>query len=156
MRIDINKFAEWLTARGAEILPATNEYEALRFKGREVGVIYTSGKTGNQYTTHTIECFKKNKKWWGKPKQVGRKSNYQKEKKALIERDGRACFYCGKLMYIKDISLEHLIPLSMGGKNVLSNMVLAHEDCNQEVGNMPIYKKVDLAIKKRVEKIINN
>lgn len=152
-QLDIRKFIKWLTDRGAEILPATNEYELIRFKAREVGVLYKSGKTSNNYTQHTIECFKKNKAWWGKPKQVGRKSNYQKEKRHILERDGKACFYCGELMKVKDISLEHLIPLSMGGKNELSNMVLCHESCNNEVGNMPIYKKVDFAIKKRVEKI---
>lgn len=154
--INIEKFTNWLTDRGAEILPLTNDYELLRFKGRETGILYKSGKTGNAYTIHTIECYKNNKKWWGKPIQVGRKQNYQKEKQNILKRDGRACFYCGKLMISKDITLEHLIPLSMGGKNELSNMVLCHEDCNNEVGNMPVYKKVDLAIKKRVERITKN
>lgn len=32
-----------------------------------------------------------------------------------------------------DITVEHLIALSCGGKNDLSNMVLAHQKCNQEV-----------------------
>jgi len=147
--IDLDKFEKWLKYRGAEIIPPSNEYEVLRFKGREVGIIYKSGKTGNNYTVHAIECFKNNKKWWGKPKQVGRKSNYQKEKKLLLERDGRKCFYCGKIMQLKDITLEHLIPLSSGGRNMLSNMVLAHEKCNSDVGNLPLNQKVEIAIKNR-------
>ncbi len=154
--IDIVKFEKWLTDRGAEIIPVTNEYEALRFKGREVGVLYKSGKVSNRYTSLTIRCFKHNKSWYGKPKQVGRSKNYSKQKKKILERDGRSCFYCGKIMELKDVSLEHLIPLSMGGKNELSNMVLAHEKCNNEVGNLPIYKKVNLAIKMRIENIKDN
>jgi 5-methylcytosine-specific restriction endonuclease McrA len=153
--IDVVKFKKWLTDRGAEILPPTNEYEAIRFKGREIGVLYKSGKVSNKYTNHTIIAFVKGKKWFGAPKNVGRNKNYGKQKRQIMDRDGRACFYCGKLMTLSTITLEHLIPLSMGGKNELSNMVLAHEKCNKEVGNMPIYKKVDLAIKKRIENIKN-
>ena len=53
--LNIEKFSKWLTDRGAEILPLTNEYELLRFKGREVGVLYKSGKTSNSYTNHAID-----------------------------------------------------------------------------------------------------
>lgn len=49
-----------------------------------------------------------------------------------------------------DITVEHLIALSCGGKNDLSNMVLAHQKCNQEVRNLPISEKVKVAIKNRI------
>lgn len=150
--MNINKFSKWLTDRGAEILPVTNQYEALRFKGREVGVLYKTGKTSGRYTDHTIECFLKNKSWWGKPKTVARKSKYDKEKKALLERDGPDCFYCGKPLG-EDITIEHLIAISSGGKNTLANMVLCHEECNTKVGNKPVSEKVKFAIKIRTNDI---
>jgi hypothetical protein len=156
MRIEnINGFKQWLQDRGCDILPPTNEYEAIRFKGKSVGIIYKTGKTSNQYTQNAIYCFKNNKKWDGQPIKTGRKSTYKKEKEKLILRDGTSCFYCGKEMN-DDITLEHLIALSSGGKNELSNMVLCHESCNQAVKNKPIGYKVNIAIKNRVELIIKN
>lgn len=148
MTTDINKFSKWLTKMGAEILPNTNEYEALRFKGREVGVLYKSGKVSNNYTSEAIRCFHLNTKWNGRPVNVGRKPGYKKEKAQLLKRDGSNCFLCGKPLG-DDITLEHLIALSCGGKNNLSNMVLMHEACNQEVDNIPISKKVEIAIQRR-------
>lgn len=148
--MNIEKFKKWLTQMGVEVLPVTNQYEALRFKGREVGVYYKSGKVANSYTAEAIKCFRQKKKWNGKPINVGRKNTYRKEKAKLIERDGTDCFLCGKPLE-EDITLEHLIALSSGGKNNLSNMVLMHEKCNQEVSNAPINEKVNLAITYRKE-----
>jgi 5-methylcytosine-specific restriction endonuclease McrA len=146
---DIEKFSAWLKKMGVEILPVTNQYEALRFKGKEVGVVYTSGKVSNDYTRNAINCFTKNKHWDGRQINTGRHAGYKKEKEQLIERDGTDCFLCG-LPLQDDITLEHLIPLSSGGKNNLSNMVLMHEKCNQEVSNIPISQKVNTAIKNRI------
>jgi hypothetical protein len=146
--LNIDNFKDWLILQGAEILPKTNEYESLRFKGKEVGVVYTSGKTSNNYTLNAVTCFLRKKKWNGKPINVGRKPGYYKEKVKLIERDGTKCFYCDVEME-EDITLEHLIPLVSGGKNTLSNMVLCHEKCNQEAGILTIIEKVRMAISKR-------
>ena len=71
--MNIDKFTKWLTQMGVEVLPVTSQYEALRFKGREVGVLYKSGKVANPYTAEAIKCFKQKKKWNGKPINVGRK-----------------------------------------------------------------------------------
>lgn len=155
MIVDIEKFKEWLQNYGCEILPTTNQYEAVRFEGREVGVLYTSGKTSGIYATRAIVCFNNKKKWDGSPIKTGRNSSYKKQKTALVERDGTCCFYCGEEMN-DDITVEHLIALSCGGKNVLSNMVLAHEKCNHMVKNIPISEKVKLAIKNRSGKVNQN
>lgn len=147
---DIEQFKDWLINNGCDILPVTNEFEDIRFKGKEVGVIYKSGKTSNSYSLKAIVCFRNKKKWDGRPVNVGRLPGYRKEKIALLERDGSDCFYCGDPMH-NDISLEHLIPLVAGGKNNISNMVLCHEKCNQEAGVLSVVDKVKLAIKKRNE-----
>lgn len=146
--MNIPKFKEWLVARGCEILPTTNDYEALRFKGSQIGVVYTSGRVNSPYTGRAITCFQTGKGWDGAPTRTGRYPGYKKQKIELLKRDGTRCFYCGKELG-DDITVEHLIALSCGGKNELSNMVLAHQHCNQAVGNMPIVEKVKFAIKKR-------
>lgn len=150
-KIDIYKFQSWLTSNGAEIIPITNEHEAIRFKGREIGVLYTSGKTSNMYTATAISCFIRNKKWDGKPVNVGRKQSYIKEKAKLLERDGDKCFFCDEPLG-EDITVEHLIALVSGGTNSLANMVLAHENCNYQLGSLPIYAKVKMAIEGRLKK----
>lgn len=143
---NINKFKKWLTNQGAEILLNTNEYELLRFKGSETGIIYKSGKTSNEYTRNAIMCYTSGKRWNGRPINHGRKTSYKKEKTQLLKRDGVDCFYCGKWLR-DDITIEHLISISSGGKNILSNMVLSHEQCNQNAGNLTLTEKVKMAIK---------
>lgn len=147
---DIESLKKWLQDRGCEILPNTNEFEVLRFKGKETGVFYSSGKTSNQYANKAYIAFKTNSYWNGGPVNIGRKSDYKKEKINLLERDGDCCFYCGKPLG-DDITIEHLIALSSGGRNVLANMVLAHQKCNNEVGNKPISEKIKIAINNRIQ-----
>lgn len=144
----LDKFKIWLEQNGAEILPITNEFEMLRFRGSEVGIIYKSGKYNSPYAKKAFDCYKNNKPWDGKPINIGRSNSYSKQKKAILKRDGCNCFYCGEPLG-DDITLEHLISLSSGGKNTLGNMVLAHEKCNQNAGNKTVLQKVYLAIKMR-------
>lgn len=143
------KFSLWLQQNGAEILPVSNQYEQIRFKGSEIGVKYKSGKYSNDYAKNAFYCYSNGKKWDGRPINVGRKNTYLKEKKEIIKRDGTACFYCGRLLE-DDITLEHLIPLTAGGLNNLSNMVLAHENCNSKMNHKPLVEKVNYALKTRV------
>jgi 5-methylcytosine-specific restriction endonuclease McrA len=151
----IDVLEKWLSDRGAEILPLTSEHEALRFKGLEVGVLYKSGKCGNKYTERAINCFWRNIPWDGRPVRTKRKSSYAKDRRNLIKRDGWACFYCGQLMD-DDITVEHLDPLTASGSEKLSNKVLAHEKCNENMGTKTIVEKVNHAIKLRVELITKN
>lgn len=149
--MDIAKFKEWLSQRGCEILPTTNQYETLRIKGKEIGILYNTGKTNGSFMNIAIQAFKAGKKWDGSPIKTGRHAGYRKEKAQLIERDGTRCFYCGQEME-EDITIEHLIALSCGGKNSLSNMVLAHQKCNQDAHNLPVSEKVKIAINNRTLK----
>ena len=147
-KLNIDNFKKWIQNQGGEILPCTNEYEELRFRGSQVGVLYKSGKTSNPYTTKTITCFRKKIIWSGKPVNIGRKTTYRKQKIKILERDGDKCFFCGESLGV-DITVEHLIALSSGGTNSLSNMVLAHKRCNSMASNKPLNEKVELAIKMR-------
>jgi len=148
--MDLSKFKIWLESNGGTILPKTNEYELVRFKGSEIGVIYNSGKFSSDYARNALDCFNKNKKWDGRPISYGRSSAYKKEKIRLIKRDGTCCFLCGKELE-DDITVEHLIALVAGGKNDISNMVLTHYVCNAELTTKPIYEKVKMAIERRLK-----
>ncbi|MGV6816146.1 MAG: HNH endonuclease [Thiotrichales bacterium] len=148
-RSELPRFRNWLTNQGCEILEPTNEYELIRWKGSSTGVIYTSGKCSGPYAKTAIACWKGGKKWNGAPKSTGRKGSYRREKELLLDRDGCDCFYCGKPLE-DDVTVEHLLSLSAGGKNTLGNMVLAHGDCNQEAHNLTLAAKVKMAIRKRL------
>ena len=45
----------------------------------------------------------------------------------VLERDGHACFYCGA---VKSLEGDHIIPLSRGGSNAMTNLATACRPCN--------------------------
>ena len=50
----------------------------------------------------------------------------------LRHRQRSACFYCEQ---VKPLTIEHLIPLTRGGRNSIGNYVLACASCNASKGN---------------------
>lgn len=50
----------------------------------------------------------------------------------IFKRDGNSCVYCSST---KDLTLDHVIPKSKGGKTNWSNLVAACKRCNAEKGN---------------------
>lgn len=66
----------------------------------------------------------------------------------LYARDGNRCQYCGKKFRTNDLSLDHVIPKSKGGRATWENMVCACLKCNTRKGgrtpkeaNMPLHTK---------------
>lgn len=54
-------------------------------------------------------------------------------KLALIDDQGSLCALCGgDLSGIGEADVDHLLPLSLGGSNSESNLVVAHRRCNKE------------------------
>ncbi len=52
-----------------------------------------------------------------------------------VQHDGQVpCFCCGKHVTWTDASLEHVIPLARGGRDVLGNYAISHEKCNNRRG----------------------
>lgn len=50
--------------------------------------------------------------------------------RALFERDGHLCMYCGRKFSAKDLTRDHVVPISRGGKDVWSNVLTADRGCN--------------------------
>jgi 5-methylcytosine-specific restriction endonuclease McrA len=58
----------------------------------------------------------------------------QRLRKARMKSQDGKCAICG-LELGRDQSLDHIVPVSKGGKNVWSNFQLTHEKCNKSKGN---------------------
>ncbi len=55
-------------------------------------------------------------------------------RKALLKRHGNRCHWCKRPMARGSISIEHLVPLALGGDNSWENLRLAHVRCNMRRG----------------------
>jgi 5-methylcytosine-specific restriction endonuclease McrA len=58
--------------------------------------------------------------------------------KQLIERDGPACVWCGRRVWARDLTLEHVVPRSRGGHMTPENALLACRACNRRRGSRPV------------------
>lgn len=53
----------------------------------------------------------------------------------MFERDGPICVYCGdEYETITKLTIDHVIPKTMGGSNEIFNLVLSCYDCNRNKG----------------------
>lgn len=52
----------------------------------------------------------------------------------LIERDGSCCYLCGRTLTRRQMTFEHVIPLSRGGHHVKANLKIACRSCNCSKG----------------------
>ena len=53
----------------------------------------------------------------------------------IIFRDNFECQYCGEHGSLKDLTIDHVIPVSRGGQNTWENVVTACGPCNSKKGN---------------------
>lgn len=51
-------------------------------------------------------------------------------RRAIFERDEYTCQYCGKHFRPIDLSLDHVVPRSRGGRDTWTNLVLSCTGCN--------------------------
>lgn len=73
-----------------------------------------------------------------------RKTNWWKKKIA----EG-LCYYCKTKFHPQDLTMDHKIPLSRGGKSTKGNIVVACRNCNQM---KKYYTPVDLILEKLKKK----
>ncbi len=70
-----------------------------------------------------------------------RKRSYRREKVKLLKKNP-FCHWCKKELTRETATIEHIIPLGLGGINNMNNYKLACEPCNIERGcDMPELKK---------------
>lgn len=74
---------------------------------------------------------------------------------ALFNAQSGICPYCGDDMTMergkqKSATIEHIIPKSKGGPDLLYNFMAVCNECNQERGNQPL--ATYLIIKRRFER----
>jgi len=53
----------------------------------------------------------------------------------LYRRDGYTCRYCGQRPRADELTIDHVVPRSQGGRTNWENCVLACEGCNKRKGN---------------------
>lgn len=61
-------------------------------------------------------------------------SNFSR--KSLVKRDLSSCQYCNKKLSISEVTIDHVIPKSQGGKTSFSNCVVACWVCNNKKADM--------------------
>jgi len=54
--------------------------------------------------------------------------------KTLFRRDANVCMYCGIHFMTRDLTRDHITPISRGGKDVWQNVVAACKRCNNHKG----------------------
>ena len=58
--------------------------------------------------------------------------------RALFRRDHNVCMYCGETFRECDLSRDHVIPISRGGRDIWTNVVTACKRCNARKGDLPL------------------
>lgn len=138
------RFESWLRDSGAELMVPTNEWELLRFKaGSEVGIVYRNarGRINLQAAAQPAwQAYASGQPWRASPR-VQRRAKLSAVASTLLERDGPLCFYC-RCELGDDMTIEHLVSVTCGGPNHISNLLLAHKQCNAEAGNLSAPEKI--------------
>lgn len=63
------------------------------------------------------------------------KTTVRFSKANVFLRDGYRCAYCGVDLHKKDCTLDHVLPVSRGGKTTFENTVTSCGPCNANKGN---------------------
>lgn len=59
---------------------------------------------------------------------------------SVFSRDGFACCYCGRKAPSVVLHVDHVVPVSKGGLNVIENLVTACADCNLGKSDLSVTK----------------
>ena len=71
---------------------------------------------------------------------IKQKTEVRFSKSNLFLRDQNTCLYCNKEFREKELTLDHVIPISRGGKTSWTNIVAACGPCNSTKGNKTNWK----------------
>lgn len=71
-------------------------------------------------------------------KRIPQRNNVKFSRKNVMQRDNLTCQYCGHKFSKKELTLDHILPRSRGGKSHWSNIVTCCKNCNETKGNKSI------------------
>jgi hypothetical protein len=149
-------FRDWLSANGAQVLEPTNEWELIRFKSDTgTSVVYKDKGDRLTFTGEAFkawEALKSGQGWRAMPATKRKKSSTVIQ--SIRARDGNDCFYCLKPVSVEDESPEHLVSVTHGGPNHLSNLFLAHRDCNSRAGHLSALAKIRMHVEAHLKAVI--
>ena len=142
---EFESFDVYLDKIGAERLEIKNMWEDARFIANEIICVVYHNKQGTH--SYSNELAKKvhlsflDNKLLNIQNIKRKKLSYQLKEK-LFKRDGNKCFYTGIELSMEIASIEHLIPLSKGGKNNIDNLVLCTDESNKLMADKPLTEKI--------------
>jgi len=61
----------------------------------------------------------------------------------VLQRDHFTCVYCGRSAPDVTLEVDHIIPISKGGTDILSNLTTSCRDCNRGKSNTIIYNAIN-------------
>lgn len=65
-------------------------------------------------------------------------------RKNIYLRDNYTCQYCGESFHPSELTWDHVVPKSKGGRDVWENLVTACQPCNQKKGNRELHECKDM------------
>ena len=68
-------------------------------------------------------------------------------RKNILNRDKNTCLYCGEVFSARNLTLDHVIPKSRGGKNTWENLVTCCMPCNKHKGDKMLHELRDMKLK---------
>ncbi|WP_252177203.1 HNH endonuclease [Endozoicomonas sp. 4G] len=60
----------------------------------------------------------------------------------LLWLQGNQCFYCKRVLQPCDASIDHVIPKSLGGQDIVDNKVVCCKTINHVFADMPLKEKL--------------
>lgn len=72
----------------------------------------------------------------GVKKKKSRKAYSQDTRQLLYERAEKKCELCGRKILLKEMTIDHVVPLSMGGLDDVNNLACTCQPCNLFKGNI--------------------
>lgn len=143
------EFRDWLAGCGAQVLEPTNEWELVRFKaGAQTSIIYRNKIGGIRFCGVAEEAwraFQSGSAWRAAP--PTRRRRMSPMIRALRTRDGNLCFYCQRTVSADNESVEHLVSVTHGGPNHISNLFLTHKGCNSSAGHLSAPEKIKIHVR---------
>lgn len=142
----IAAFTAWLSTQGASVMKPTSEWELVRYTGEAgLSVVYTKKNGRWSFTGDSFaawEAFCRGDNTYRATPKTKRKKKSGPMVAALRARDGDDCFYCLGHVDESNASVEHLLSVTHGGPDHISNAVLAHKLCNSKAGHKSLMEKI--------------